>query len=116
MIDEAIAAGATNVDSLNFSISNYEAQCNSLVETASKKAITRANIAIKGTGSTLDGVRSMDISCSENKGFSMPRMYMAKNMLSSVADSASGETAPSTSVSAGAIKIYANVNASFFVK
>lgn len=40
---------------------------------------------------------------------------MAKNMLASVAeDSASGGT--QTSISGGVVKIYANVNASFFVK
>ena len=41
-------------------------------------------------------------------------MYMAKNMLASVADEAAG--VPSTAISAGVVKINANVNASFFVK
>ncbi|MBR6127090.1 SIMPL domain-containing protein [bacterium] len=115
MIDKAIEAGATNVDSLNFSVSNYESQCNSLIEIASKKASTRATIAAKSMGTTLDGVRSMDISCSENSVRSYPRLYMAKNM---VADAAEGATAnqSSTSISEGVIKVYANVNVSFFVK
>jgi hypothetical protein len=115
MIDKATEAGATNVDSLNFSVSNYETQCNSLIEIASKKAITRANIAAKSSGSALDGIRSMDISCSENASHSTPRYYMAKNMLSSVADGAAAQET-STSISSGVIKVYANVNASFFVK
>ncbi len=115
MIDKAIEAGATNVDSLNFSVSNYESQCNSLIEIASKKANTRALIAAKSMGASLDGIRSMDISCSENSTRSFPRMYMAKNMLASVADSASQESA-STSISEGVVKVYANVNVSFFVK
>ena len=37
MIDKATEAGATNVDSLNFSVSNYESQCNSLIESSTKK-------------------------------------------------------------------------------
>lgn len=115
MIDKATEAGATNVDSLNFSVSKYESQCNSLIEIAAKKATTRANIAAKSAGATLDGIRSMDISCSENAKYSAPRLYMAKNMLSSVADGVAAEGA-STSISSGVIKIYANVNASFFVK
>lgn len=115
MIDKAIESGATNVDSLNFSVSNYESQCNSLIEQASKKANTRASIAAKGMGATLDGIRSMDISCSENSVRSYPRVYMAKNM---VADAAAGAVAEetSTSISEGVIKVYANVNVSFFVK
>lgn len=116
MIDGAITAGATNVNSLNFSVSNYESQCNSLIEKAAKKASTRANIAVKSAGSFLDGIRSMDISCSENKPYtSMPRMLMAKNMLGAVADSASAESS-GVEISGGVIKIYANVNVSYFVK
>ena len=114
MIDKSIEAGATNVDSLNFSVSNYESQCNALIETASKKAFSRANIAVKGMNASLDGIRSMDITCSEQSN-STPRIYMAKNMLGAVADS-SAEGSPSTSVSGGVIKVYANINASFFVK
>ena len=109
MIDKATEAGATNIDTLNFSVSNYESQCNSLIEIATKKANTRAGIAAKGVGGNLDGIRSMDISCTEQSNYSTPRFYMAKNML---ADAAS----PSTAISSGVIKVYANVNASFYVK
>lgn len=115
MIDKAIEAGATNVDSLNFSVSNYESQCNSLIETASKKANTRASIAAKSMGATLDGIRSMDINCSENTPRTYPRMYMAKNMLSSVAEGAAADSS-STVISEGVVKVFANVNVSFFVK
>ena len=113
MIDRAVEAGATNVDSLNFSVSNYESQCNSLIEQAAKKANTRAAIATKSMNAVLDGIKSMDISCNENK--TTPRVYMAKNMLSAVAEGAS-DSAPQTSISGGAIKIYANVNVTYFVK
>ena len=115
MIDKVIEAGATNVDSLNFSVSNYEAQCSSLIETASKKANTRAQNAVKSVGASLDGIKSMDISCNENKSYNTPRLYMAKNMLGAVADSAS-ESVSNTSIESGVIKIYANVNAVYFVK
>ncbi len=115
MIDKATEAGATNVDSLNFSVSKYESQCNSLIEIATKKATTRANIAAKSSGSALDGIRSMDISCSENANYTAPRLYMAKNMLAATADSMEA-AGTSTSISSGVIKVYANVNASFFVK
>ena len=115
MIDKAIESGATNVDSLNFSVSNYETQCNSLIEIASKKANTRASVAAKSMGAVLDGIRSMDISCSENSVRSYPRVYMAKNMLADAAEGAAAEQT-STTISEGVIKVYANVNVSFFVK
>lgn len=116
MIDMAIESGATNVNSLNFSVSNYESQCNSLIEKASKKANTRASIAVKSMSATLDGIRTLDISCSENKNYSTPRLYMAKNALAATADGVAAESSPQTSISGGIIKIYANVNVSYFVK
>ena len=116
MIDSATEAGATNIDTLNFSISNYESQCNSLIESASKKANTRAAIAAKSSGALLDGIKTMNISCSENKNYSTPRLYMAKSALSQSAEGAADNAMPATSISSGVIKIYSNVNASYYVK
>lgn len=114
MIDKAIEAGATNVDNLNFSLSTYDSQCNDLLGIATKKAQSRAGLLAKNLATTLDGVRTFDVSCNANN-YSSPRMYMAKNMLASVADeAASGAT--STTITGGVVKINANVNASFFVK
>ena len=115
MIDIAIDSGATNVDNLNFSVSTYDAQCNELLGIATKKAHTKAGLVVKTLGTTLDGVRTFDINCSVNNIAKTPRFYMAKNMM---ADGAAPESAMggSTSISGGVIKIFANVNASFFVK
>ena len=55
MIDKAIQAGATNVDNLSFSLSNYEAQCNDLITIATKKAKDRANVIASALGNKLDG-------------------------------------------------------------
>lgn len=114
MIDKAITAGATNVDSLSFSISNYEAQCDELIAKAAKKAYGRANLLAKVMNTSVTGVSNLNTSCSANGG-SQPRLYMAKNMLAAASDSAS-ESATGVSISNGVIKIYATVNASFFVK
>lgn len=115
MIDKAIEAGATNVDNLSFSVSSYDSQCNELIGIATKKAYTRAGIIAKNTSSTLDGVRSFDVSCNANN-YNTPRLYMAKNMLSEVAADAAVSGGSATTVSGGVVKIYANANASFFVK
>ena len=114
MIDKAIEAGATNVDNLTFSVSNYDAQCNDLLAIATKKAQTRASFLAKNLSTSIDGVRTFDVSCNANN-YGTPRMYMAKNMLSAVADSEAAGSAPTT-ISKGVVKINANVNASFFVK
>lgn len=114
MIDNAITAGATNVDSLSFSISNYDSQCDELITKAAKKAYNRANLLAKVMNTSIAGVSSMSTSCGTNGG-SQPRLYMAKNMLAATADSVS-ESASGMSISNGVIKINANVNASFFVK
>ena len=113
MIDKSIALGATDVNSLNFSVSNYEAQCNDLLSIASKKAYARANAVAKTVPTALAGIRTMDISCSTNNS-SRPqyRMLMSNKAISMDSESAS---APTT-IESGVVKVYANVNATYFVK
>lgn len=113
MIDKAILAGATNVDNLSFSLSNYESQCNDLISIATKKAKSRANVIASALGTTVDGISNISTSCSTNN-YNPPRLYMAKNMISDVAaEMSSGSGA--TTISNGVVKVNANVNASFFV-
>ena len=112
MIDKAVSLGASNISNLSFSVSNYEAQCNELLVTASKKAQTRAELLAKALSSNLDGIRSMDVSCSANSSV-RTRMFAANKM----SDMASGEeSVSSTAIESGVIKIFANLNASYFVK
>lgn len=113
MIDKAIALGATNVNSLSFSVSSYENQCNDLLELASKRAKNRAEAVAKVVPATIAGIRTMDVSCSANNSVRPQYRLMKSNMVDAV-----GATAESTSTSieSGVVKIYANVNASFFVK
>ena len=113
MIDKAIVAGATNVDSLSFSISNYETQCNNLIKKASEKAKTRADIVAGALSTYIIGINNISTSCNANNS-SQPRLYMAKNLISDVAAESSMGNA--TNISNGTIKINANVNASFYVK
>ena len=74
MIDKAIEAGATNVDNLNFSLSTYDSQCNDLLGIATKKAQSRAGLLAKNLATTLDGVRTFDVSCNANN-YSSPRIW-----------------------------------------
>lgn len=115
IIDKAIALGATNINNLTFSVSNYDHECNELLGVATRKAKTRADVIAKNASSAVTGVKSMNISCSMNQNNTVQYRLMAKNLsFGASADSAAPEAA--TPIQSGVIKLYANVNASFFVK
>ena len=114
IIDKAISLGATDVNDLVFSISNYDNQCNDLLAIAAKKAKTRADIIAKNSSSYITGIKSMSLSCSTNENNRVQYRLYAKNM--SVADSAgAAPEAAATPIQGGIIKIYANLIASYFV-
>lgn len=118
MIDKAIEIGATNIDSLNFTLSTYEKQCDELLSTASKKTRTRADLMAAAAGTVITGVKNLNGSCNST-GSNQRVQYrvMAKNMsLGGTMDSVEATAAPATPIETGAIRIYANVNASYFVK
>lgn len=113
MIDKAIALGATDVNSLNFSVSNYEAQCNDLLTLAAKKASARANAVAKTVPTTLSEIRSMDVSCStSNSSRPQYKMLMANRAMMMDSEAAGS----STTIESGVIKVFANVSATYFVK
>ncbi len=113
MIDKAISLGATNIDNLNFSISSYDTQCDQLLGIAAKKAYTRAGILASSANNTLAGIKSMNGSCSTSSAMPHYRM-LAKNMTMSASAGSADES--SSPIQGGVIKLYANLNASYFVK
>ncbi len=115
MIDNALNAGATNVDSLSFSLSNYDSQCDDLIAKASQKAYKRASVIAKSLNTSILGVSSVNTSCSTS-GSNQSRLYMAKNMMADMAAGSVAEADSGMTISNGVIKINANVNVSFFVK
>ena len=116
IIDKAISLGATDVNDLRFSVSSYEKQCNDLLAIASNKAKTRADVTAKASGTYITGVKNLNISCSENSSNRVQYRFMAKNMaMGATADAAVPEAA-STPIQSGIIKIYANLNAEYFIK
>ena len=117
IIDKAISLGATNVNDLVFSISNYDNQCNDLIAVAAKKARTRGDIMAKSAGSYITGIKSMNASCSTSQNRPVQYRLMAKNVALSAgsADAAAPEMS-STPIQGGIIKIYANLNTSFCLK
>lgn len=112
MIDKAISSGATNVDNLALSVSRYDDECNQLLVKATQKARSRADLLAKSALTSVTGVRSLNVSCSANNSVTPQYRMLAANM-----DSADMEAkSTSTSIEKGIVKVYATVNATFFVK
>lgn len=113
MIDKAISLGATNVDNLALSVSKYDDECNQLLVKATQKARSRADLLAKSASTAVTGVRSLNVSCSANNSITPQYRMLAANI--GGADMAEAKAA-STSIEKGIVKIYATVNATFFVK
>jgi len=111
MIDKALSLGATNINNLSFTVSNYDSQCDELLSKAAQKARNQADILTRSVSSVVTGVKSIDGSCSNTNSHARIHynlMDLAK------ASGAVMETA--TPIESGTVKIYANVSASFYVK
>ena len=113
MIDKAISLGATNVDNLALSVSKYDDECNQLLVKATQKARSRADLLAKSASTSVTGVRSLNVSCSANNSITPQYRMLAANI--GGADMAEAKSA-STSIEKGIVKIYATVNATFFVR
>ncbi|MBR1424401.1 SIMPL domain-containing protein [bacterium] len=114
-IDKSIYLGATNVNSLNFTLSNQDVQCADLLSKAAKQVRSRADIVAGAVGSSVLGVKEIRTSCSLNQR----RVTYATNMRLMKASGASLDAAApetSTNIESGNITIYASVDGEFFVK
>lgn len=116
MIDKAISLGATNINNLSFSVSSYDSQCNDLLGIAAKKAHSRAAIMASSSGNSLAGIKSMNGSCSTSSSGSQVRFYAANKSMAMMDSAAPMEAAGASPIQGGIIKLYANLNASYFVK
>lgn len=117
LIDKSIQLGATDVNSLNFTLSNKDAKCMDLLSQSAKQVRSRANTVAASAGTTVTGVKELRTSCSLNQrttryGYTNMKLMRA---VGASADSAVEEAVPAT-IEAGNITIYANVDATFYVK
>lgn len=108
LIDTATAQGATNVANLQFLATDYEDNYNDLLAELTKKAYNKANSIAKSINSQIIGVKTISASCNAENNY-RPMYGMAKACME---DSAGA----STPIESGKLKIYANVDASFYVK
>ena len=107
LIDTAIAQGATNVNNLQFSTTNYDDACNDVLSDLTKKAYKQADTVAKSINSQILGTKSINLTCTPENN-QRPYMYMAKGAMN--------DSVSSTPIESGKIKIYTNVDASFYVK
>lgn len=111
IIDLAIKAGATRVDSFRLTLDNPNNYCTGVLEEAVKDTQFKAGSIAKVLGTSVSGVKVINTSCNSQNANNSPYVMM-KN---SRADG--GESATSaTPIEAGKIKVYANVNASYYLK
>lgn len=108
IIDTAIAQGATKINNLDFSTTDSDSVCTETLSELTKKAYYQANIIAKSINSSVIGIRSINTSCSADNG---PRPMYGMMMMKSAMDAAS-----STPIESGKIRVYANIDASFYVK
>lgn len=116
IIDNSLSLGATDVDSLNFLLSEKDTQCADLLSNAAKQARKRADIVATSVGSSVVGIKNIDTTCSLNNSSRYP--IYRNSLMMAKAESMDGATSETNSVNieAGTIKIYSNVNASFYLK
>lgn len=116
IIDNSLSLGATDVDSLNFLLSEKDTQCADLLSNAAKQARKRADIVATSVGSSVIGIKNIDTTCSLNNSSRYP--IYRNSLMMAKAESMDGATSETNSVNieAGTIKIYSNVNASFYLK
>lgn len=115
MIDKSVELGATNVNSLNFSLSNKDGLCESMLSKAGKQIRSRADVVASSVGASVVGVKEIRTSCSLNQrhvGYTNLRLMKANG----VSMDAAAPEAASTSIESGNITIYANIDADFYLK
>ena len=116
IIDKAISLGASDVNYLNFSVSNYEDKCLDLLNDVSQKAKKRADIVAKSSGTYVTGVKNMNLTCSENSSNRVQYKTFERNMALMATDGAAAAPEVATPIQYGTIKIFANLNAVYFIK
>lgn len=115
MIEKSLSLGATNVDSLSFSLAQKDQYCADLLSSATKNAKQRAEVIATAASTSITGIKSINTSCTVNAAPSPRYMYSNAKMLS--LDSAGAAEAGGVgNIESGLVTIYSNVNADFFVK
>lgn len=112
IIDKATSLGATNVNNLNFTLSEYDIYSEELITQAAKKAHSKAVALAKASSSEVVGVKNISVNAN-NAAY--PRVY-ANVMMKSAAGAEDSVVESSSPIEPGTIKLKVTVNASYFLK
>ena len=116
-IDRAISMGATDVNRLNFTLSNKDKACAELLSTAAKQVKGRADAVAAALGTGVSGYKNVNTSCSLNQrniNYGYSNMKLMRAAGNAMDEAAAPEVA--TSIEVGNITIYANVDATLYLK
>lgn len=108
LIDMSINQGATNINNLQFSSTDYDSTCNDALAELTKKTYNQAGSVAKSINSQVLGIKSINATCNADNA---PRAYFGM-----MAPKAEDMATSSTPIEVGKTKIYANIDASFYVK
>lgn len=110
IIDTAVSKGANKISDLKFITEDYNSACNDALAELSARAKEKASIVAKALNSQISGIKYIDTSCSTEN--SRPYYMLSKSSL----DTATNARGTSTPIEAGKVKIFAQVNADFYIK
>lgn len=110
LIDTALANGANRFNGLSFSFENDKTACNEMYPIVLKDMRSEADIIAKAAGTTVSKVKQINASCSTNMSYSNRMVYAAKS------NGVTMDSASSTPIESGKVKVSVRVNADFFVK
>ncbi|MCR5265522.1 MAG: SIMPL domain-containing protein [Cyanobacteria bacterium RUI128] len=111
MIDTATSDGATSVNNITYSVSQYENETNKLLAESALKAKIQGDCIAKALGTEITGIKSVDSSCSFSGRTTLPRMML---MAKSAGANDAAET--STNIEVGTMTLNSRVNINFYVK
>lgn len=106
LIDTSIALGATNIDDIKFSATDYESACSDLTADLTKKTYSQAASIASSIKAKIVGIKNINASCTPEN--SRPFYGMMKSSMQ--------DNSVSSPIEGGKIKIYANIDASYYVK
>jgi uncharacterized protein YggE len=106
-LDNAVASGANQVQSISFQLKENNEFCGNLLKKASNNAKEQASAIAQALGVKLSGIKQANGSCGSEQHY--PRMYSTSKAL--MAES----FAPTTPIESGEIKLNATVSVDFYV-
>ena len=112
LIGIAVANGATTVDGLNFSLKSEASYCDEILKQANIENLKKANAVASTLNKKVSGIKYINANCSQQTYYGS---YSNKVLSAARAEGASFDSA-APPIEKDNIKIYAHVNAEFYVK